>query len=244
MEKTNKYEFEDVQQILALLAKILARGMDKEQRKSVIRDILNSEDWNWEADEFRFFQSLLDYYNVNKSLKFVALITDRIQASQALFYQNVGPELSQLKYLVQKIGIHESDSNSRYVFVLLPFANEFFTVYEEVVKPTLMDLGCIVEHADEVQTVDSIIDIVLTRIAKSDFLIADTTGKNPNVFYEIGYAHALGKKVILLAQNAKELPFDVRHWRHIIYNIDQPHVLSKKLKDVALSLLNQENGNP
>lgn len=233
----NRYELENVQQVLALLAKILSRGMDDEQRRSVLRDILNPDDWHGVTDEFKFFQLLLNYYDTQKNLSFVDQAANRIHASQSLFYQNVGPELSQLKYLVEKLNIAKDSSLSPYVFTLLPFTNEFLAMYEEIIKPTLVNIGCTVEHADEVGTVESIIDIILTRISKSDFLIADTTGKNANVFYEIGYAHALGKSVILLSQNANELPFDVRHWRHIIYKPGQPHFLSKKIKEAALNLL-------
>jgi hypothetical protein len=44
------------------------------------------------------------------------------------------------------------------------------------------------------------------------------TGRNPKVFYETGYAHALNKKVILLTQNADEIPFDLKHYPHIVYS--------------------------
>jgi hypothetical protein len=44
------------------------------------------------------------------------------------------------------------------------------------------------------------------------------TGKNPNVFYEVGYAHALGKNVILLTKNSEDIPFDLKHYPHIVYN--------------------------
>jgi len=43
------------------------------------------------------------------------------------------------------------------------------------------------------------------------------TGRNPNVFYEVGYAHALGKTVILLTRNTDDIPFDLKHYPHIIY---------------------------
>lgn len=43
------------------------------------------------------------------------------------------------------------------------------------------------------------------------------TGRNPNVFYEVGYAHALGKIVLLLTQKADDIPFDLKHKQHIIY---------------------------
>jgi len=44
------------------------------------------------------------------------------------------------------------------------------------------------------------------------------TGRNPNVFYEVGYAHAICKMTILLTQNAEDIPFDLKHFPHIIYN--------------------------
>jgi nucleoside 2-deoxyribosyltransferase len=47
--------------------------------------------------------------------------------------------------------------------------------------------------------------------------VADCTGRNPNVFYEIGLAHALGKPVILITQNSEDIPFDVTHIRYIQY---------------------------
>jgi len=49
-------------------------------------------------------------------------------------------------------------------------------------------------------------------------VIADMTGRNPNVFYEVGYAHALGKTTILLTNNSDDIPFDLKHYPHIIYN--------------------------
>ncbi len=48
-------------------------------------------------------------------------------------------------------------------------------------------------------------------------MICDCTGKNPNVFYEAGIAHTLGKEVILITQSASDVPFDLRHLRYVSY---------------------------
>jgi hypothetical protein len=48
-------------------------------------------------------------------------------------------------------------------------------------------------------------------------IISDMTGRNPNVFYETGYAHGLGKQVILITQQGEDIPFDLKHCPHIIY---------------------------
>ncbi len=61
------------------------------------------------------------------------------------------------------------------------------------------------------------LDRIYNEIAKADLMVADLTCRNPNVFYETGYAHALGKRVILLTKNADDIPFDLKHHFHIVY---------------------------
>ena len=64
---------------------------------------------------------------------------------------------------------------------------------------------------------DAIIQNVVSLICKSSVVICDLSGKNANVFYEAGIAHCLGKDVILITQSADDVPFDLRHLRHIQY---------------------------
>ena len=104
-------------------------------------------------------------------------------------------------------------------FVLMPFARDFNEVYEEVIKPTVtgpqIEMKCI--RADEIYSVKPIINDVWTHIQKAELIIADLTGRNPNVFYELGLSHAVRKKTILIAQNLADVPFDLRHLRLIEY---------------------------
>jgi hypothetical protein len=58
---------------------------------------------------------------------------------------------------------------------------------------------------------------VYNQISKADIVVAEMTARNPNVFYEAGYAHGLGKPVILLTQSAGDIPFDLHHYPHIVY---------------------------
>jgi hypothetical protein len=58
---------------------------------------------------------------------------------------------------------------------------------------------------------------VWSAINAAIFLIADCTGRNPNVFYEIGIAHAIGKQTILISQTIDDVPFDLRHLRIVVY---------------------------
>lgn len=66
--------------------------------------------------------------------------------------------------------------------------------------------------------------------------------KNPNVFYEIGIAHTLGKNVILITQDIEDIPFDFRLFRHMDYedNIDGFNTLEQKLKK-SISAINKKS---
>lgn len=75
---------------------------------------------------------------------------------------------------------------------------------------------------------------IWTKINQAAFIIADVTGKNPNVMYELGIAHTIGKPVILITQNTKSIPFDFTHLRHFKYedNSDGKEKFAKELRRV------------
>lgn len=73
---------------------------------------------------------------------------------------------------------------------------------------------------------------IYKEIENSDFIIADLSDKNANVFYELGYAHAIGKLTILLTQNSEDIPFDLKHKRHIIYGNSIKHLQDQLKKNI------------
>jgi len=99
----------------------------------------------------------------------------------------------------------------------MPFFDDFDDVYHLGLKPACQNAGAYAERVDEQIFQESILERIYNQIGKADIIIADMTGRNPNVFYETGYAHALGKPVILVTQNASDIPFDLKHYPHIIY---------------------------
>lgn len=99
----------------------------------------------------------------------------------------------------------------------MPFAKDFSDIYEFGIKGACNDAGLYCERVDEQVFLGSMLERIYSQISRSDMLIADMTGKNPNVFYEVGYAHALGKNVILLTSVAEDIPFDLKHFPHIVY---------------------------
>lgn len=104
-----------------------------------------------------------------------------------------------------------------YCFVLMPFSEDFDDVYSLGIRESCAQAGAFCERVDEQIFQGTILERIYNQIAKADFIVADMTGRNPNVFYEVGYAHALGKPTILLTQNVEDIPFDLRHFPHIIY---------------------------
>ena len=104
-----------------------------------------------------------------------------------------------------------------FVFVLMPFAKEFDDIYKFGIKGAADDAGAYAERLDEQMFDEGMLERIFNQISKADVLVADMTARNPNVFYEVGYAHALGKVVLLLTHNADDIPFDLKHRPHIVY---------------------------
>lgn len=231
-------EFSEIQKILGVLAKILAKGLTADQRITVLSDI-KTPVISKTKDEIGFFQALLEIYRANNDLNFIMELAYRIQSTQS-FYQDVGADLDYLNAFIKenKLDTHLNELQKPYVFVLMPFRPELFAIYQKAVRPVLRELGCVIETAKDVQTSeDKIMEIVFTQIARARFLIADTTGKNPNVFYEMGYAHALGKKVVILTQNPDDVPFDIKGLRYTLYSPDSLEALSQDIKWICEPLL-------
>jgi hypothetical protein len=102
------------------------------------------------------------------------------------------------------------------VSVMMPFDATFKRVYKGV-KETAERINMRCRRADEIWESPAIIQDIVSLIDKSRVVICDCTGRNPNVFYEIGIAHTLGREVILITQNEADIPFDLRHLRYVHY---------------------------
>lgn len=104
-------------------------------------------------------------------------------------------------------------------FIVMPFGNEELNiVYEDFIKPPIenvCNLTC--ERGDDVFGSNVIMDDITKSIQRAKIIVADLTGRNPNVFYEVGIAHTLNKTVLLLAQSIDDVPFDLRHRRVLLY---------------------------
>jgi hypothetical protein len=115
--------------------------------------------------------------------------------------------------------------DEKLVFVLMPFSEPWSDRIWEKLRMTIESKGLRAERADN-RYGAIITEDIWTGIMESRLLICDTTGWNPNVFYELGIAHTIGKPVILLTQPTHHLPFDTQGLRHLIYT-DNPDGMRK-----------------
>ena len=123
----------------------------------------------------------------------------------------------------------------RSCFIIMPFVPELHYFYLYIKSYIENEHGIRCVRADEKILTLPILDKIVENIKKSDILIADCSGRNPNVFYELGMAHALNKKVILITKDPiNEAPSDIRHLEFISYSLDRHIEFLSKL-DNALN---------
>jgi hypothetical protein len=103
-------------------------------------------------------------------------------------------------------------------FVVMQFTPPYDELYRDVIVPVCKDLGLTPIRADEMSGPGLIITDIAREIMEARVIIADITPANPNVYYEVGYAHAIGKPAILIAEKpTSQLPFDVSGFRVLRY---------------------------
>ena len=132
-----------------------------------------------------------------------------------------------------------------YCFVLMPFSEsrDLQRVYWDHVKPTLEKrCGLRCERADDIYDISGVMQSVWEGISRARLVVADLTERNPNVFYELGIAHTLGKPVIMLTQSMEFVPFDLRHLRCIVYEY-KPGTISKLEDALAKTVITVLSGS-
>jgi len=124
-------------------------------------------------------------------------------------------------------------------FVLMPFADRFQPIYDDHIRPAVEGVGLRCERADDIRGTNLITWDIWERINRARFLIAELTDRNPNVFYELGLAHALSKDVILLTQSMDFVPFDLKALRCIQYEFTPRgvQILEKGLSATITALM-------
>ena len=120
-------------------------------------------------------------------------------------------------------------------FVIQPFDEKNDRRYEEVYKPALQDAAVTPYRVDRDPSVAVPIDSIENTIKKSDIFLADITTHNPNVWYELGFASATGRPVVMICEGAAftKLPFDIQHRLVVQYSTSSPTDFERLRKDVT-----------
>lgn len=136
-------------------------------------------------------------------------------------------------------------------FVLMPFKKELEAVYSEISRAVTRiqatsdsSLRWIAIRADDITKNGNILKTIVENICKADIVIADMTEMNPNVFYELGVAHAWYKHTIMISNSIDCVPFDLRPYRVIEYDMDDFGVFRSKLNDAMQTTLKEKPSNP
>jgi hypothetical protein len=121
-----------------------------------------------------------------------------------------------------------------YVFVLMPFEQPWSANVKAAIDHACMETSRLFatlswERADDITEPGRITDQIISAIEQADLLVADITASNPNVLFELGYADALRKPIIVLNQDLAATPFDIKDWRQIAYAQDALGDLSGSL---------------
>lgn len=216
-----------------------------------LNDILNFEDKRNEINtlyihlskETRLFSLVMQFNNVNVGANgnyTIMLSTKEDNISIEKYIKN---KLMLRKYVFNKLSVDHNEMivtpvfNERtfsykdnHCFILMPFTESWSDRVWKHIGSILEKEGFSYTRADNLFG-HNILEDIWVAINESYYIIADITAKNPNVFYEIGIAHTLGKRVILLTQKVTDIPFDFKNYRHIVYedNVDGFEILNVEL---------------
>jgi hypothetical protein len=141
---------------------------------------------------------------------------------------------------VRKLGKEVEVKSTDICFVMMSFSPPIGDYYSTIYEPSIQKTGLRPLRADaDIFGTGKIIDQIWRGINSAKVLVAELTGRNPNVFYELGLAHALDKPVVLVCSRANEhdVPFDLQHIRVIYYDVTDPFWGSKLIEKIAENVL-------
>ncbi len=116
----------------------------------------------------------------------------------------------------------------------MPFAEELEDIYLYGIRGSIEKFNLRCKRADEIEHDNVIMNEVIDHIKRARIIVAEVSDHNPNVFYEVGWSHAIERETILIAREGTELPFDIRHINTIFYRRikDLEDKLSSRIKAI------------
>jgi hypothetical protein len=145
--------------------------------------------------------------------------------------------IPQLEFL-EKAGVDAATTiDKKLIFVLTPFHPDFDKLYGEI-RHACQEVGLVCMRGDEEFISGDLLPHILKLIVRARLIIAVVDGRNPNVFYELGMAHILGKQVLIVAKSQEDIPFDIRSNRILFYT-DPEEIRRKLANELTKALLSE-----
>ncbi len=230
---------------------VVAPSSPSARPKALQRAFRNVDDFRKVEEFYRGKKLPEDEFFENTLFREFSIPRERVKAFTDVFTNNLnylhafqpdrtssGPVIeSELRPREPDVPSHEDGVPGRQFldtcFVMMPFGQWMDAYYREIYVPAIKDAGLEPVRADELFSTGSVIEQIWEQISRAKVLLADLTGKNANVFYELGLAHAANKPVVFTTGELEDVPFDLRHLRVAIYDVRDP-AWGDKLK-VSLS---------
>jgi hypothetical protein len=206
-----------------------------------LQEIYEAAKWEFGFDDPFVIQFPVSLLDMDRSIRRPAL--------EAIAQAYVQSEINRMQREMNMIQINPIFGPAAYpvdprlVFVLMPFDDDLTLIYNEIVKPCVQsqEFNLVCKRADDIKTNKAIIQDIFKAVCEARIIIADMTRLNPNVMYELGVAHTLGKETILIYQREQEIkfPFDLAHIRRIEYENSATggKKMENDLREVLLSIL-------
>lgn len=233
---------------------VITPGSATERQTALFRAFQNVELFKKVYEFYKGKKLPEDEFFENTLVRQFSIPRDRVATFKEIFTKNINylkafkatEDLGQISQDEIKrpkaIGIEQVSATGREFldtcFVMMPFGEWQDYYYKEIFSPAIKDAGMEPIRADELFSTGSVIEQIWEQIQKSKILLADLTGKNANVFYELGLAHAAQKPVVFTAANIDDIPFDLRHLRIVTYDFNNPFWGEQLKKDLTEYLKN------
>lgn len=223
---------------------VVAPGSPQDRQKALLRAFRNVEDFRKVDDFYGSKRIPEDEYFLNTLTRQFGIPRDRASVFADVFRANIAflrsfniqtgtsaaaPETKELPSATAETNVISKTGRETRVrefldtcFVMTPFGGWFDRYYQEVYVPAIKEAGLEPVRADELFSTGSVVEQIWEQITKAKVLLADLTDKNPNVFYELGLAHAAIKPVVFTSARIDDVPFDLRHLRVIVYEVREP----------------------
>lgn len=215
-------------------------SLDFSQQQFPAEEIFTAAKWEFGFDDpfiVAFPAILLDQPTSERKNALEAIAKSHVESE----VQRINAEMNTIQ-INPIFGPAQYKVDGRLAFVLMPFTDSLTEIYQSLIKPTVENgrFGLVCRRADDIKSNRAIIQDIWKSICEARVVIADMTNLNPNVMYELGIAHTLGKETILLYQRSEtefKFPFDLAHIRRIEYENTVPGARALEL-ELSLTLQN------